>query len=80
VTISVTDGAPVSGVVVSGTWSAGSGGGSCTTDATGTCIVTASLNKKAPSTTTYSVTNLSRSGWAYQPASNFATQVTVTKP
>jgi PKD repeat protein len=79
VTISVTDGAPVSGVVVSGTWLAGSGASSCTTGATGTCTVTASLGKKLASTT-YSVTALSRSGWVHQPGSDVATEVTVTKP
>jgi PKD repeat protein len=79
VTITVSDGAPVSGVVVSGTWSAGSGETSCTTDASGTCTVRASLNKKA-ATTTYRVANLSRSGWLYQSGSNAVSEVTVSKP
>jgi PKD repeat protein len=79
VTISVTDGAPVSGVVVTGSWSAGSGAGSCTTSSAGTCVVTASLNKKATSAT-FAVTGLARIGWLYQPGSNVATQVTITRP
>jgi PKD repeat protein len=79
VTITVSDGAPLSGVTVTGAWSAGSGSGTCTTSAAGTCTVTASMNKKA-SSTTYSVTALARSGWVYRPGSNVMTQVTVTKP
>ena len=78
-TIAVTDGAAVSGVVVTGTWSAGSGGTSCTTAASGTCTLTASLGKKAAATT-FNVTGLTRSGWVYQPGSNAETSITVTKP
>ncbi len=79
VTIAVTDGAAVSGVVVTGTWSAGSGATSCTTAASGTCTVTASLGKKVPATT-FEVTSLTRSGWVYQSGSNAVTSITETKP
>jgi PKD repeat protein len=80
VTVAVRDaGGAVSGVAVSGSWSAGSGGGSCTTGASGTCTVSASLNKKA-SSTTYTVSGLSKTGWVYQPSSNLETSITVTKP
>jgi PKD repeat protein len=80
VTITVHDsGGTVSGVAVSGTWSAGSGSGGCTTGASGTCQVSVSLNKKAAATV-YSVTGLARTGWVYQPESNLATSVSITKP
>ena len=79
VTIAVTDGAPVTGVAVSGTWSAGSGASGCTTGAAGTCTVTVTLNKKAASTT-YSVTGVSRAGWIYDPGLNLETSVGVAKP
>lgn len=78
-TITVSDGAPLSGVTVTGTWSAGSGSGTCTTAASGSCTVTASLTKKTASTT-YRVTGLSRSGWVYEPDSNVESQIVVTKP
>jgi hypothetical protein len=69
----------VSGVVVSGTWSAGAGGGTCTTDTTGSCTVTASLNKKT-SSTTYTVSGLAKSGWVYRPDTNVETSQLVAKP
>ena len=80
VTISVTDGAAgVGDVVVAGTWSAGTGTTSCTTAANGACTVTASLGKKTPSTM-FTVTDLTRSGWAYQQDPDDPTSITVTKP
>ena len=57
----------LSGVTVTGSWSAGSGSPSCMTDAAGTCSLTATVNKKATSTT-FQVIGLSRSGYVYQPA------------
>ena len=80
VTISVTDGAAgVNGVVVTGTWSAGTGTTSCTTAINGTCTVTASLGKKPPSTK-FTVTDLTLSGWVYQQDPDDPTSITVTKP
>jgi len=79
VTISVTDGTPVGGVVVTGSWTAGSGSSSCTTSASGTCQVSVNLNKKA-STTTYTVVGLAKSGWLYEPESNVVTSASFTKP
>ena len=79
VTIAVTDGGPVTGVMVVGTWSAGSGQTGCTTSAAGTCTVAITLNKKT-TTATYTVTGLSRTGWTYLPALNVETSVGVAKP
>lgn len=69
----------VSGVAVTGSWTAGSGSGGCTTGTDGMCSMTVTLNKKA-TTTTWSVSNLARAGWIYQPGSNTAaSSVTITK-
>lgn len=80
VTIAVHDASgALSGVAVAGSWTAGSGSGSCTTGASGTCTVSVSLNKKTTSTT-YTVTGLTKAGWVYQSSSNAATSIRVTKP
>ncbi len=80
VTIRVADqnNAVVSGVVVSGTFSgAANGGVSCTTGTAGTCSVTASNMTGA--SVTYTVTNLAKTGYAYNSAANKVTSITVTK-
>ena len=67
--ITVTDGngAPVSGVTVSGSWSGLTGGGfTGTTDASGQ-FVAASANSKKSGTFTVRITNLSASGYTYKP-------------
>ena len=81
VTVQVVDPAgPLSGVLVSGTWSTGSGSTTCTTGGDGRCTVTSSsLTKKTPSVA-YTVAALSRSGWTYQPASDVRSSVSATKP
>jgi serine protease AprX len=87
VTIAVHDGshAPVSGVVVSGSWSDGTTG-QCTTNASGACSLTKSLGKRV-SSVTFTVTSLSRSGYVYQASANHdpdgdstGTAITVTRP
>lgn len=81
VTIAVRDAAgPVSGVVVSGTWSVGTGATSCTTSAAGTCTVASSNLPKKTASVTYTVGGLARTGWVYAPASNLETSITVAKP
>lgn len=71
----------VAGVTVTGTWSAGSGATTCTTDATGRCSVKSStLSKKSVPSVTYTVTNMTRSGWTYVSAPNIPTSITVSKP
>lgn len=80
ITITVLDqnNAAVSGVVVTGSWSgAKTGTATCTTGTTGTCAVTAS-NMTATSVT-FTVTNLAKTGYTYNPAANTVTSITVTK-
>lgn len=63
--------AAVSGVTVTGTWSNGaSGTGSCTTNANGTCIVSLTNIRTTTTRVTFTVTGLSRSGFAYQSSAN----------
>ncbi len=51
VTISVvSSGAPVSGATVNGSWSTGAGS-TCTTDSSGSCVITLNVNKKTASVT-----------------------------
>ena len=69
---------PVSGVSVTGAWSAGSGGTGCTTGTDGTCTVTSSnLNRKTTSVT-FTVTGLTRDGWVYTPDSDAS--IVIAKP
>jgi len=81
VTIAVTDGTnPVSDVVVTGTWSAGSGATTCTTGEDGTCPVRSSnLNKKTTSVT-FTVSSLAAPGFVYTSTSNVVTSLLVSKP
>jgi lysophospholipase L1-like esterase len=81
VTIAVTDGTnPVSDVVVTGTWSAGSGATTCTTGEDGTCPVRSSnLNKKTTSVT-FTVSSLAAPGFVYMSTSNVMTSLLVSKP
>ena len=71
---------PVAGVVVSGTWSAGSGATTCTTSAAGTCSITSSSFNKKTSSVQFSVANLTRAGYTYTPASNTLSSIVVAKP
>jgi len=83
VTIQVVDagGIPVGGVAVAGSWSAGSGATTCTTDSAGLCSVTSSsLNKKTTTIVMFTVTGLTRNGWAYDPTHNSQTSIAVAKP
>jgi lysophospholipase L1-like esterase len=70
---------PLGGVAVTGSWSAGSGGTSCTTGADGRCSVSVSLNKKTGSVT-FTVGQLTKSGWTYDAGSNTQTSITLNKP
>ncbi len=82
VTVAVVDqNGPVEGVLVTGTWSKGTGGTSCTTNASGTCAVTSSsLSKKSVPNVTYAVTGLSKAGWTYAAGSDVETFINVPKP
>jgi PKD repeat protein len=69
---------PLADVTVTGSWSTGSGGTSCTTDAFGACSIKSSnLNKKTTSVT-FTVNGLTKPGWFYD--SNQNTAVTIQKP
>ena len=63
--------APEPGVFVEGSWSNGTNGGaSCTTDASGNCSVEKGNLKQNVSSVTFTVTNLTKSGFTYEPADN----------
>ncbi len=80
VTIRVVDAnGPLSGVLVTGSWSSGSGGTSCTTAGDGTCTVTSSSLSKKVSSVTFSVASAVRSGSLYDPSQS-TTSTTVNKP
>lgn len=86
-TITVHDGNhnPVAGVTVTGSWSSG-GTGSCVTDANGRCSLSKAFARKQ-TTVTFTVTGLTKSGYAYDAGSNHdpdgdsnGTSITFTKP
>ncbi len=82
VTTTVVDanGAPVSGVVVSGAWSNGfTGTGTCTTGATGTCSITSGNMKLTVPNVTFTVTNLAATVYTYDAAANVEASITVYK-
>ncbi|HQR34575.1 MAG TPA: PKD domain-containing protein [Blastocatellia bacterium] len=63
--------APVAGVLVSGIWgNGGSGTGSCTTDANGTCNITLSNIRKTITSVSFTVSNASKSGYVYVTSGN----------
>jgi hypothetical protein len=90
VTISVHNAsdAAVSSATVSGSWSAGaSGTSSCTTNSLGQCSVTKSSILKSVPSVTFTVSNVTRSGYTYSSADNHdpdgdssGTTIVVTKP
>lgn len=81
VTIHVTGASgSVSGVAVSGTWSAGTGGQSCTTGTNGSCSLKSSSLANTVLSVTFSVGGLTKSGWTYDQTQNVATSVVIAKP
>lgn len=82
VTIVDANGVRVSGVTVSGHWSgATSDTDTATTRKAGTVTVTSNRLKQAPSGTTFTFTvdNVSASGWTYDPSANVITSNSITK-
>jgi len=77
-----TQGQAISGVVVDGSWSNGTNGASsCTTDVSGNCTVTKQNLKNNVSSVSFSVNNLSLSGYTYDSGANLvSSMVTVLKP
>ncbi|HNB54723.1 MAG TPA: hypothetical protein PK530_22430, partial [Anaerolineales bacterium] len=62
---------PLAGAVVSGAWSNGTtGSGSCTTNASGQCSITRTNIRSTVPAVTFTVTNVTLSGFTYQPGSN----------
>ena len=83
VTITVHNGshAAVSGVTVSGNWSGGiTGAASCVTNGAGQCSITSANVRKDRPSVTYTVSNLTASGYTYQSGLNHATAITSTFP
>lgn len=73
VTVKVVDdsGAAVSGAVVTGAWSGGyTGTGTCTTGSTGTCSMVTGSMKLTATSVTYTVNNVTASGFTYDASSN----------
>jgi len=63
--------AALSGALVSGTWSGGvSGSGSCLTSSSGRCTISLSSLPTSVSSATFTITDISYSGLAYQPFAN----------
>jgi hypothetical protein len=61
----------LSGVTVSGAWGSGtSGTGSCTTGADGTCSITSSTIANSQTSVSFTVSDLSLSGYTYDPSAN----------
>jgi hypothetical protein len=78
-TVRVTDpsGSPVSGVTVNGSFnSVVSGTATATTDANGNAVLTSRRSKKA-GTVTFTVTGLSKSGYAYSASQNLQGSATI---
>jgi hypothetical protein len=72
VTITVHDASenPVSGAVVTGSWSSGAtGSGTCTTNASGQCSLIKNVRNTSLSVT-FTVTNVTKSGFSYNAAAN----------
>lgn len=90
VTIEVHDAghAVVANATVSGTWSGGySGSGECTTGSNGRCSITSGTIRRAQSSTTFTVNNVTHSTLTYQPADNHdpdgdsdGTSISISKP
>lgn len=68
-TITIRDGSGtlLSGAAITGSWSGGGGGTSCTTGSTGTCSLSKSQPKRVGSAT-FTVTNVTKSGYVYDDA------------
>ena len=74
-----TNGRPVANATVAGTWSAGTGAGSCTTGASGQCSVTVNgVNSKKTASVTYTVDGVTHASLQYVPGT--LTSVAVSRP
>lgn len=88
ITVLDQNGLPIANATVSGSWSNGvTGTGSCVTNAAGTCTITRLLIRTLTPSVTFTVTNVSAAGFAYNPAANAdpdgdsnGTTIVVNKP
>jgi hypothetical protein len=79
---------PVSGAVISGSWSNGAtGSGTCTTNTSGQCSITKTGIRNSSNSVSFTVTNVTQSSLTYQPGSNHdpdgdsnGTTIVVAKP
>jgi hypothetical protein len=61
----------VAGAVVSGNWSSGIGGsGNCQTNGAGQCSITRMFIRNTSSSVTFTVNNVSATGYGYDPGAN----------
>jgi hypothetical protein len=75
------NGSPVSGATVNGEWSNGfTGGGSCTTDATGACAVGTTNIRNRVISATFTVTAVAHATLTYDSAANVQSSIVVAKP
>jgi hypothetical protein len=81
-TITVRDaaGAAVPGAVVSGDFTLGGTGFTCTTGSAGLCSVTSTAINRLRTATTFSVRGIAGSGFGYDAAGNAVTSVTIGRP
>jgi len=81
VTVQDSNNALLSGVTVSGTWDLGaSGTGSCTTGSDGTCRLTSSTIDNSQTTASFMVSDLSLSGYTYDPSADTVSSTIITGP
>jgi subtilisin len=73
------NGAPLSGVVVTGTFSTGQTK-SCTTGNKGQCALQLGKLSKSLASVTFTVNGLVLAGWTYEPADNTATSIVLKQP
>lgn len=76
ITVRDGNGGLLSGANVTGAWSGGSGGTSCTTGSSGTCNLSKSQHKRVGSAT-FTVTNVTKDDYAYDDADP---SITISKP
>jgi hypothetical protein len=79
ITIVDQDGIPVTGAAVEGSWNVG-GSSTAVTDGNGKCTVTKSRIKTSVASATFTITNVSGSGFIYDTGSNFADSIEVFQP
>lgn len=88
ITVHDSNHSPVASATVTGAWSGGpTGSASCTTNSNGQCTVQRNLSKNRFASATFAVTNITTSGYTYDPNANHdpdgdsdGTTITVNRP